>query len=277
MIDLHTHTTASDGSLSPTELAALAQRSGISYLALTDHNTTAGLPEFLVAAKGTTIKPIAGAEISCQLNKKELHILALHLPERHFDQLEGIMQDPVRQAELRRRELVDNLRRAGYEIYYEDIEKAHPGSLINRSHIGLALLEKGYVPSVEYAFYNLLSEDAGFYHPSPKLQALDVVGIIHDLGAISVWAHPFLRLPSDFVVPALEALSRAGLVGMEVYYSTYNDTETQTALALAQRFHLKPSGGSDFHGEPKPDIQIGIGKGNLCIPDSVAENLLGPV
>ncbi len=274
MIDLHTHSTASDGSLTPTELVKLAREAGISCLALTDHNTAAGLPEFLRAAEGTSLYPIPGAEITCELAGEELHILAMDLPQRYFSQIQSIMQEPLRKAEESKRDLVAGLQRAGYQVSYDEICRAHPGSVINRAHIGLALVEAGYVPSVQVAFQKLLNESAGFYHPAQRLQAVDVTGIIRDLGAIPVWAHPFFRMSAGEVRNALTRLVPAGLAAMETCYSTYTPAQTQAAASLAAEFRLKHSGGSDFHGAPKPDIRLGVGRGDLNIPESVAWELL---
>lgn len=274
MVDLHTHSTASDGSLSPTALVSQAQEMGLGYLALTDHNTTRGLPEFLQAAANTSVHAIAGAEISCRLGKQELHMLALDLPSRYFSQLDQFLQEALQKAEDSKRELVDALRKAGYQICFEDIRKANPHSVINRAHIALALKEAGYVPSVDAAFQQLLRKSAGYYHPPERLHAGDVIGIIHDLDAIPVWAHPFLYLDTAGVQRVLETLVPAGLRGLEAHYSTFSTAQTQDALALSRRFGLKVSGGSDFHGTPKPDIHLGTGRGNLHIPDSIAINLL---
>lgn len=274
MIDLHTHSTASDGSLSPTQLVAQAEAAGITYLALTDHNTASGLPEFLRAAADRPIRPIAGVEITCQLDDQELHMLALDLPEAAFSPMETFLADARRRGEESRRALVDSLNTAGFALSYEAIQSAHPDSVTNRAHIAEALLSAGYVRSVREAFDTLLSEEAGYYHPAPRLEAAEVVAMIRWLGGLPVWAHPFLRLDEKRVECFLPQLVPAGLAGMEVYYSTYTPAQTQAAIALAHKFSLRPSGGSDFHGSAKPDIALGVGKGDLRIPESVAEALL---
>lgn len=274
MIDLHTHSTASDGSLSPTALVQLAREKGISCLALTDHNTVRGLPEFLAAARGSGLCSIPGIEISCELAGKELHILALDLPESSFQQMEDAMAQVLARAEKSKRDLVSRLSRAGYAISYEQIQQENPGSVINRAHIALALKNAGYVPTVQAAFRTLLKEGGPFYRPPQRLLATEAIAIIRDLKAIPVWAHPFLSLEEGSVRRALETLVPAGLEGMEVFYSTYTPEQTRAALELAAGFGLKISGGSDFHGAPKPDTMLGTGKGNLNIPQSVAEELL---
>ncbi len=274
MIDLHTHSRASDGSLSPAALAALAREAGVTYLALTDHNTAQGLPEFLRAARAAGVIPIPGAELTCELEGEELHILALDLPQASFAPLQQVLAEVLSRAEQSKRELTDNLRRAGYPVRYEEIEQAHPGSVINRAHIALALVEKGCASTVQEAFRTLLDEEAGYYHPAKRLQARESLSLIRELGAIPVWAHPLFKLTAQRAGEFLEILTPAGLTGLETFYSTYTPEQTRNALALADRFHLKQSGGSDFHGDPKPDIRIGTGRGNLKIPEWVAEELL---
>ena len=273
MIDLHTHSNASDGSVPPGLLASLGREAGLSWMALTDHNTTGGLPAFLRAAQGAGLRPIAGAEITCEHGGRELHMLALDLPESSFSQLQTFLEDVVARARESRQQLVLDLAKAGYPLRYEEIARAHPGSLINRMHIALALKDAGLVPSVKAAFDTLLSEQAGYYHPARRLQAADVIPMIRDLGAVPVWAQPFLKLDGSQVGGILEDLVPRGLSAMEVYYTTYTPAQTQAALALAEKYRIKPSGGSDFHGTSKPGVALGVGRGNLNIPDAVAEAL----
>ncbi len=274
MIDLHTHSTASDGSLTPAELVALARERGITHLALTDHNTARGLPEFLGAAEGSGIVAIPGAEITCELEGEELHILAMNLPRDAFAKIEELMAAALRRGEESRRALVARLREAGYDIDYDEIQAAHPDSLTNRAHIALALVEKGYVPTVRAAFDTLLCEEAGYYRPARRLQAAEAVEAIGAMGAVPIWAHPFLRLEEGQVRRALETLVPLGLRGMEVWYATYTPVQIARAEALAREFGLLPSGGSDFHGTSKPDILLGTGRGNLNIGPEVAEEIL---
>ncbi|MCD8141834.1 MAG: hypothetical protein LUD83_00925, partial [Clostridiales bacterium] len=246
----------------------------ITYLALTDHNTVNGLPEFLAAAKGTSMKAIPGAEITCELEKAELHILALNLPEQSYGKMQSFVDDAANRSEMSKRILVQNLQRAGYDLDFNEIKANYPAGKINRSHIARELVKKGYVATVSEAMGTLLSETAGYYQPAKRLNAVDVIHEIVACEAIPVWAHPFLALDREKVDDFLKKFVPEGLVGMEVYYSTYTDEQTDSARELAQRYGLKASGGSDFHGAPKPDIQIGIGRGNLNIPEAVAQELL---
>lgn len=274
MVDLHTHSNCSDGSDSPQDLLALAKKVGLRAIALTDHNTTKGLQNFLQAAKKEQMLAIPGAEITSERCGKELHILALCLPEKSFTPLEEVLQDVQRRAEEGRRNLVDRLRKDGYSIDYDAIQKANPNSLVNRAHIALALQEAGYVTTVQEAFQTLLREGAGYYIPAKRLDAREAIRLIQDLGAIPVWAHPFLDLTLEGVKAFLPEMVDAGLVGMETIYTTYTPQQSKDAQDLAESFHLKPSGGSDYHGRVKPDVQLGVGYGNLSIPDEILRNLI---
>ncbi len=274
MIDLHTHSTASDGTNTPTELLKAAVEAGITTLALTDHNTTAGLKPFLDAAEGMPLRAIPGVEITCELQREELHILAFNLPEHTFDKVQTVMKEVLDRAEQSKRDMVARLYQAGYHIDYDAIQRAHPDAVINRAHIAKALLQAGYVTSVSEAFDTLLCEDAGYYHPAKRLQAEDAIRHILDWGAIPIWAHPFFALETDQVERFLSILVPKGLMGMEVYYSTYTKMQTKAAMKLCKQFGLAPSGGSDFHGSIKPDIRLGIGRGELDIPKNIADRLL---
>ncbi len=274
MIDLHTHSTASDGSLTPAEIVALSASAGITWLALTDHNTVGGLEEFLRAAEATSIRPVPGVEFSTDHGSQELHILALDLPRRYFGQVHDLMEDVAQKKEASNRDLAENLTRAGYPISYDEIRRAHPDSFLNRAHMAAALVERGHAQSVRDAFSRFLRPELGYYHPPKRLAAAEVVGLIRDWGAVPVWAHPLFNLDAAGVTEVLGALVPAGLSAMETCYSTYSPAQTRQAMALADAFKLKYSGGSDFHGRSKPDIRLGVGRGDLAIPESVALRLL---
>ncbi len=274
MIDLHTHSTASDGTLTPTELVKAALQAGITTLALTDHNAANGLREFLSAAKNTPLRAIPGVEITSEMEGEELHILALDLPKASFDKLQTLMREVLARAEVSRRNLIQNLQNAGYAIPdYDTLNALHPDAIINRAHIAAALWHAGYVPSIRDAFDTLLKEGNGYYYPAKRLQAVEAVRMIRELGAIPVWAHSLYELDTDTADRFLSILVPEGLMGMEVYYSTYTAEQTKAAARLCEKYAIHPSGGSDFHGGNKPDIRLGVGRGNLNIPESVAEAL----
>ena len=271
--DLHTHSNYSDGTYTPAELVEAAVNAGLSAIALTDHNSVDGLPEFLKAAESKNIEAIPGVEFSVDYSGKELHLVALFIQEEHFAAISEMMEDGKRRKEQSNIELVHALNAAGYKIEYEKIKAASPSGNINRAHIAAALTEAGYVKSREEAFLTILSPEVGFYKPPKRLDFFDMVRYVKNIGAVPVLAHPFLKLSEEELTVLLPRAKEAGLIGIECCYSTHNEEQTKTAFYLADRFNLKYSGGSDFHGDNKPDIAIGTGKGNLRVPYAFAEAL----
>lgn len=270
--DLHTHSTASDGTVSPKELMEKAQQIGLGAVALTDHNTLAGLTEFVQAARGTTVRPIPGIEISTEYEGHEVHIVGLFLTPQAGLELEKHLKIFEQEKEENNRELVDALNRAGYRISWERLRQQVMGRM-NRAHIAAALTEAGYIQSPEEAFRTILRPDGPFYHPPHCPQSLQVLEMLRELKICPVLAHPFLSLMPRQLGEFLPKAKTRGLLGMEVFYSTYDRRTTEAAQAMAEQYGLLPSGGSDFHGAIKPDIQLGVGRGNLQIPMQWLEQL----
>ena len=271
--DLHTHSVYSDGTYTPRQLLEEAQQRGLSSLALTDHNTATGLPDFLEAARDFDVEAVPGVEFSTDYNGTELHILALYLKPEYFPQVMDLMQQYHYRKDQSNIDLVYALNKAGYNISYEKIKSATPEGQVNRALIAAELLHEGYVESVQDAFKKLLNPKCGYYVPPTRPSPKEMLATIRDLGAVSVWAHPYLSLKPE---PVREFLAQAvswGLQGMEVFYSTYDEATTQEAVAMADHFGLHRSGGSDFHGENKPDIALGVGRGGLQVPAALADNL----
>ena len=264
--DLHTHSVFSDGTYTPAQLLQEAQERNLTAVALTDHNTVAGLPDFLEAAAGREVEAVPGVEFSTDYNGTELHILALYLKEEYFGQVTDLMEDYNRRKDQSNADLVEKLNQAGYAIDYAEIKAATPKGQVNRALIAAELLRMGYVESVQDAFKRLLSPKHGLYIPPRRHTPVQMLDIIHDLGAVSVLAHPYLNLKQEALIPLLEQAVGRGLQGMEVYYSTYDPATTALAVDTAAAFGLLPSGGSDFHGENKPDIRLGEGRGGLRVP-----------
>ena len=264
--DLHTHSVFSDGTYTPAQLLQEAQERDLTAIALTDHNTVAGLPDFLAAAKNSAVEAVPGVEFSTDYNGIELHILALDLKEEYFAQVTDLMEDYNRRKDQSNADLVEKLNRAGFALDYDKIKGATPKGQVNRALIAAELMHLGYVESVQEAFKKLLSPKHGYYTPPRRNTPVEMLQIIRQLGAVSVLAHPYLNLKQEELVVFLEQATRGGLQGMEVYYSTYDDATTALALETAEAFGLRKSGGSDFHGANKPDIRLGEGRGNLRIP-----------
>ena len=264
--DLHTHSVFSDGTDTPTRLIELAAEAGLSAVALCDHNTVAGLPDFLEAAKDSAVEAVPGVEISTDYADKELHILALFVQPQHYAAVTALLAEGDRRKEQSNIDLVAALNAAGYALSYEQIKAKTPRGHINRAHIAAEMLELGYVESVQAAFRTLLSPKHGLYHPPKRIDAYDAIRFIKSIGAVAVLAHPFLSMDENLLRAFLPRAVEAGLDAMEVFYSKYTEETTLLAVKIAEEYGILPSGGSDYHGGNKPDIAIGIGRGDLKIP-----------
>ena len=262
--DLHIHSNYSDGTFSPTELVQLAEEAGLDAIALTDHNTLAGLPEFIAAGKGSPVKAIPGVEFSVEYLNTELHILGLFIQRKDYDQINAMLTDYQQRKEESNIALAKALNAAGFSIDYEAV-KARTEGIPNRAHFAAELIEKGYLSSIREGCLTILSPTGGFYTPPKRPDALETIAWIKSMGSVAVLAHPFLNLKEPDLRVFLEKAVIHGLDGMETIYSTFDEDLTRRAKALAEEFRLKESGGSDFHGSNKPDISIGIGRGNLAI------------
>ena len=265
LCDLHTHSTYSDGTCTPAELIALARKAGLSALVLSDHNTVAGLPSFLDSAQGSGVEAVPGIEFSTEYQDIELHILALYIRPCHYRQINELLQEFLDRKDRANFELVQRLQKAGMALDYGAIKEKAAGS-INRAVIAAQMVHMGYCSSVKEAFSNWLSPKRGYYIPPRRPDAYEIIRFIKSLGAVVVLAHPFLSLEEQQLREFLPEAVAAGLDGMEVYYSTYDREQTRLALKIAEEYGLLSSGGSDFHGENKPDISIGTGKGELAVP-----------
>ena len=273
LCDLHTHSIYSDGTYTPEEIINSAIYSGLSAVALCDHNTADGLPEFLAAAKKKDIEAISGVEFSVDYKGIELHLIGLYIPEIRFLEVDKLIYEINERKRESNVNLINALNKAGYEIDYEYIKNSTPCGNFNRAHIAAELTRKGYTESISAAFDTLLSKKTGYYKEPQRPGLFEMIDFIQSIGAISVLAHPFLNLSKDELEILLPLAKKRGLVGMECYYSLYDSETTKAAFELLEKFDLKPSGGSDFHGENKPDIMLGVGKGNLKIPYSYATAL----
>ena len=264
--DLHTHSVYSDGTYTPAELIAGAKEAGLAAIALTDHNTVAGLPSFLAAAEGSGVEAVPGVEFSTDYGDIELHILALFVKPEHYEPITALMDDMLRRKEESNIALVTALNGAGYPLDYDVIRGRTPNGQVNRAHIAAELYRLGYVESVQDAFKKLLSPKRGLYVPPKRISSYEAIRFIKSLGAVAVLAHPFLNLDEAGLRGFLPEAVEAGLDGMETAYAKYSPETTVLAEAIAAEFGLKNSGGSDFHGGNKPDIAIGKGRGDLAIP-----------
>lgn len=267
--DLHTHSVFSDGTLTPAEILAEAERIGLSAVALCDHNTTAGLDAFLEAGARSPVTAVPGVEITAQYNGKEIHVVGLFL-KKPYDRLNGFLAHIRQKKETANRNAYLKLTAAGYQISYETILK-EGGENVNRLHFAKELIRRGYAASVDEAFKGLLSEEHGLYLPAERCDGFEVIAFLREISAVPVLAHPFLNLSYGQLQEFLPAAKDKGLLAMETYYPLFDAEQTRLAESLAAQYALLPSGGSDFHGANKPNIHLGTGKGNLCVPLQVLD------
>ncbi len=279
MIDLHTHTNFSDGTYSPAELIDEAERMGLAAIALCDHNTVRGLDEFLAAAQGRNIEAVPGIEFSTDYLTSEgrvleLHVLALFVRPEYYETIHALVEPMIQRKEKSNRDLIASLQKAGYDITYDEVLAEGQGN-INRAHVAGLLTKKGYTSSNNEAFRTVLSLDRGFYTEPKRLPVFETIEFIRSIGAVPVLAHPFLQFKENEagLRAFLDKAIPCGLIGMETLYSTYDEKTTALSRAIAHEYGLCESGGSDFHGERKPDIALGTGKGNLAIPYEFLERL----
>lgn len=274
LCDLHTHSTYSDGTYSPIQLIAEAERVGLSAIALTDHNTLTGLPEFLSAAETSSVEAIPGIEFSTDYMEMELHIVCLFIKPEHYPTITEITDEINRRKQQSNIDLIDKLRQAGFDISYDRIKATMPQGEPNRALIGAELMRLGYVTSVKESFQKLLGAKCGYYTPPKHIDAFELISIIRNLGAVPILAHPFLSIKDEQQLEVFLAKAAAcGLLGIETRYPLFSDEQTSSLEILAKKYGLAQSGGSDFHGENKPDIRLGSGKGALQVPLSFLNDL----
>lgn len=278
LIDLHVHSNISDGTLSPSELVYYAAKKQLSAIALTDHDTILGIEEALSAAetlrkKGINFTLIPGVEISAAFRKRDIHILGLFVDYTHPN-LKKQLEQAVLEREKRNEKMAKNLRNAGLSITVQELKEEDKNAIITRAHFAKLLYKKGYVKNIKDAFLKYLGEDGPYYVAREYISPEDTIALIKEAGGIPVLAHPLLYHLSEKELEALLVrLKASGLAGIEAIYSNNVSNEEAYACSLARKYDLLISGGSDFHGSVKPDIEIGSGRGNLKIP----ENLLIPM
>lgn len=269
--DLHTHSRYSDGTMTPEQLIRLAEETGLSAVALCDHNTVKGLPEFMDAAKGSPVEAVPGIEFSTEYRGTELHILGLFIEPEHYGTVNALLEEAMQRKERSNIALVERLKEQGLPLDYWAIRAETPNGNVNRAVIGAYMERKGLCGSVKEAFDRWLAPELGFYVPPKRPEAYDVIRFIKSIGAAAVLAHPFLNLDEAGLRKFLSAAE--GLDGIEVYYSKFTPEETDLAGRIAEEYALVKSGGSDFHGANKPAIRMGIGKGDLRVPIESLEDL----
>ncbi len=265
-IDMHIHTTASDGTRTPLECVSLAAMAGLKAIAITDHDTMAGIKEAGEAGELLGVSIIPGIEISSDYLGKDVHVLGYFLREDAPELLE--YQTWVREKrQVRNEKIVEKLQNKGFEISMAQLEEKNPGGVLGRPHIARFLMELGVVKSVDEAFRRYLSKGRSCYVERERIPFRDAAQLIKKCGGVAVLAHP---LQYGFDKAGLDKLVKtaqdAGFSGMEIYYTGYTQKDVEKLFDLAEKYTLLPTGGSDFHGDNKPGVSIGTGDGKLVVP-----------
>lgn len=274
-IDLHMHSTASDGTLAPSELAKAAARAGIRAAALTDHDTVSGVAEFKNACAELGIEAVSGVEISAKY-KTEMHILGLFIDENNPQLVKRL--DELKKTRLNRNaDMLELIQKNGMNITAADITGQKDGGRLEntgRAHIARALVEKGYAKDIQNAFDLYLSKGKSCYVSRKLLSPEDSIRLIKEAGGIAVLAHPYyITKDRDELYDLLVWLKSMGLDGVESWYSEYTEEYRDLCLEMCKRLDLMPTGGSDFHAENKPHIKLGEACGGLEIPYSLLETI----
>lgn len=265
LIDLHVHSTESDGTLTPEALIALAKGKNLAAMALTDHDTVSGLAAARLAARDVGIELVPGIELSTDYNGTEVHMLGYYIDDTNFEFLKKL-EEFCSQREERNKKMVRKLQDAGFAITYEDLLAAFPDSVLTRAHFARFLVDRGLIRDMDTVFRKYIGNDCSCYVPREKVTPFEAIELIHAGGGLAFFAHPVLcHMNHDRLDAFVKSLKEHGLNGLEAIYSTYLPGDERNIKRLAGKYDLLISGGSDFHGSNKPHIQLGTGKGNLKI------------
>lgn len=277
--DLHTHSNRSDGSYSPTRLVDYAVEKKLCAVALTDHDTVDGLTEAITHARELaqagrpSTEVVPGIEFSTRHGDRDIHIVGLYIAYESpafVSRLQGFVDSRTR----RNIKMCGNLQEAGIDITYEKLQAFAADAVITRAHYASYLFEKGYVKSRQEAFAKYLGDHTKYFVPREKVTPAQAIELILGVGGIPILAHPPLyHMGNDALESLVCELKDAGLMGIEAIYSTYTNQDERDMMRLADRYDLLISGGSDFHGDNKPGLDLGTGYGSLFVPESVLDNI----
>ncbi len=278
-VDLHTHSSKSDGSYSPAELVDYAIEKDLSAIALTDHDTTEGLDEAISHAAALrqagkpSVEVVPGIELSTKYDKKDVHIVGLYISYNSpafLSKLKSFVDSRI----TRNIKMCNNLREAGIDITFDKLQAENPEAVITRAHYASYLLYHGYVRNREEAFARYLGDHTKYFVPREKVTPAQAVELILQADGIPILAHPPLYHMGNERLDALTAsLKEAGLMGIEAFYSTYSNQDERDMKNLARKYDLLLSGGSDFHGKNKPNLDLGCGYGKLVVPEEILEKI----
>ncbi|MGH7216815.1 MAG: PHP domain-containing protein [Nitrospiraceae bacterium] len=272
-IDLHLHTTHSDGSLSPAAVLQLAHKAKVTALAITDHDIVTGIPEAIAAGAELGIEIIPGVEISSCVGNSELHILGycIDWQDAELNRRLAVLRES---RHNRNPQIIERLRSLGLDVTYEEVRILAGTDSVGRPHIARLLMDKKYVTSAKDAFDRYLAEGRPAYVARELPQPADAIAWIRSAAGVAVLAHPtWAKMSGEGLNALLTTLKTEGLGGIEVHYSTHTKRQTTEYLDLAKRLDMLVTGGSDFHGITKPDIEVGMGRGDLKVPEKLLDPL----
>lgn len=275
MLDLHTHSTASDGTLSPAEIVRQSHRCGLRAVALTDHDTVAGVPAFMDTCAMTGFEGVPGVELSASWHGGSLHIVGLFVDPANA-KLDTLMRGIRENRRGRNQNIITRLQANGLDITMEEVAAEAGGDVVGRPHFASVLVRKGYCQTYRDVFNDWLGTGKPAYIRRFLPLPTEVIDSIHAAGGIAIMAHPFGNpngTPVSKVRKMLKTMVAIGLDGLEVYYSGHSPAETAQAQQLAADFGLLVSGGSDFHGDRNPGVKLGVGHGDLHVPDDLLKPL----
>ena len=272
LIDLHTHTNMSDGSMTPSELVMHAKNRGLCAVAVTDHDCFDGVAEAMKTGEDIGIEVVPGIELSAQ-SATETHILGYYIDINNPVLISKISE--LKAMRLKRnKDTEEKLLEHGYNVTTEDAKKFSGGNMLNRAHFAKAMVEKGYVKSVKEALSTVLVNGGPCYSKIQLMSAKECVSLIKAAGGMAFAAHLHQMKKSDEeLFEFLKEMKNCGLCGIEGYYTDYTPEMEQKFRSFAKELDLLISGGTDFHADMKPHIAIGKGLGNMEIPYSVLENI----
>jgi len=272
-IDLHIHSTASDGTDSPRAIVEKALEAGLSAIALTDHDTAAGVKEAMAAGRELGLEVIPGIEVSSDYKENNVHILGYFI-DPDAPALRPVLDWAARERNERNEKIVGMLAAAGYDISMEALRAEYPGAVLGRPHFCEFLMKKGHIQSVKEGFDTLLGTGRPFYLPKRRIPIAQAVEVIRAAGGIPVLAHPLqYGYRGEALRELVDTVAGAGIRHLEAYYSEHSEEEEREMLALAASVGFGVTGGSDYHGSRKTHISLGRGTGRLSVPYRVLEDL----
>lgn len=272
-VDLHVHSTFSDGTDTPTQLVRLAKETGLYAMALTDHDTIDGIDEAIKAGSEYGIEVVPGVELSTFYINKEIHIVGLYID--HTDEsLKKELSASRNVRSERNKQICKKFNQLGYDISYDEMLTRYKDAVITRAHFADILVAKKIVGSRNEAFDRFLNPGKPCYVPRKKMDPKDAIKMIKNAGGVPILAHPVLyHLGNDAMNTLIKYLCESGIAGLEAIYSTYTQGDELKMRRIAKDNGLIISGGSDYHGKNKPSISLGTGRGHLCIPYEILDEI----